>query len=221
MRALGWALVRRPNTAQHSPFGSGAVSVGVPGHRHLRSRVDSTSRRNISAGHTSGETTLGPVPDRQAPDDRRPPDAKPAFDEHPPVFEERLPVFEERLTVPLWWWPLGFGVATLLAAEVHMGYPGVRSWLPYLLIVPLTSVVLMRMGRHRVTLRGGELRVGSAHVPIRYLGRVQVIYPNAKRRALGPDLDPAAFVLHTGWVGPVLRITLTDPADPTPYWIFS
>ena len=141
-----------------------------------------------------------------------------APDRHPPEIE---PVFNERLTVPLWWWPLGFGVATLLAAEVHMGYPGVRAWLPYLLTVPLTSMVLMRMGRHRVTLRSGELRVGPAHIPVRYLGQIHVIYPNAKRRALGPDLDPAAFILHTGWVGPVLRIIVTDPADPTPYWIFS
>ena len=146
------------------------------------------------------------MPDRQAPG-RRPPDVE--------------PVFDERLTVPLWWWPLGFGVATLLAAEVHMGYPGVRSWLPYLLTVPLTCVVLLGMGRHRVALRGGELRVGPAHVPVRHLGQVQVIPPYAKRRVLGPELDPAAFVLHTGWVGPVMRVTLTDPADPTPYWLFS
>lgn len=131
------------------------------------------------------------------------------------------PVFDERLTVPLWWWPLGLGVATLLAAEVHMGYPGLRAWLPYLLIVPLVGVVLLRMGRNRIQLRDGELRVGTAHVPVRHLGEIQEIPPNAKRRALGPDLDPAAFVLHAGWVGPVLRITLTDPADPTPYWIFS
>ncbi|WP_416332599.1 DUF3093 family protein [Amycolatopsis echigonensis] len=33
--------------------------------------------------------------------------------------------------------------------------------------------------------------------------------------------DPAAFVLHRGWVGPAVRFTLTDPADPTPYWLFS
>ncbi|MGH8922343.1 MAG: DUF3093 family protein, partial [Actinomycetes bacterium] len=37
------------------------------------------------------------------------------------------PVFDERLTVPWWWWPLGLGIAALLAAEVHMGYPGVRA----------------------------------------------------------------------------------------------
>jgi len=112
-------------------------------------------------------------------------------------------------------------VAALLAAEVHMGYPGVRAWLPYLLTVPLASGVLLRMGRHRIQLRGGELRVGPAHIPVRHLGQIQVIHPDAKRSALGPGLDPAAFVLHTGWVGPVLRITITDPVDPTPYWIFS
>ncbi len=102
-----------------------------------------------------------------------------------------------------------------------MGYPGVRAWLPYLLTVPLAAAVLLRMGRRRVRLSGGELQVGSAHVPIRYLGQIQVIPPSAKRRALGPDLDPAAFMLHSAWIGPVLRVELTDPQDPTPYWIFS
>lgn len=112
-------------------------------------------------------------------------------------------------------------MAALLAAEVHMGYPGVRAWLPYLLTVPLAGAVLIRMGRQRVRLSGGELRVGPAHVPVRHLGQVQVIHPSAKRRALGPDLDPAAFMRHSAWVGPMLRVELTDPQDPTPYWIFS
>jgi hypothetical protein len=146
------------------------------------------------------------VSDRQAPD-RRPPGTDPTFD--------------ERLAVPWWWWPVGFGVAILLAAEVHMGYPGIRAWLPYVLIVPLIGVVLGFMGRHRVALRSGELRVGPARIAVHFLGPPEVIYPNAKRRALGPDLDPAAFVLHAGWVGPVVRVAITDPADPTPYWIFS
>jgi len=146
---------------------------------------------------------------------------EPVSDEPLPAVDERKAAFAERLTVPLWWWPLALGVAALLAAEVHMGYPGVRAWLPDLLTVPLAGVVLVRMGRHRVTLTQGELRVGPAHVPLRHLGHVQVVHPGAKRRALGSELDPAAFLLHTGWVGPVVRVTITDPADPTPYWIFS
>jgi hypothetical protein len=131
------------------------------------------------------------------------------------------PAFEERLTVPWWWWLPGIGVAVLLAAEVHMGYPGVRAWLPYLLTVPLAIAVLVRMGQHRIRVADGELQVGPAHIGLCHLGRVEVIPPAAKRRALGPDLDPAAFVRLTPWAGPLLRIELTDPHDPTPYWIFS
>ena len=129
--------------------------------------------------------------------------------------------FDERHPVPWWWWPLGLGVAVLLAAEVHLGYPGVRAWLPYLLTVPLAGAALIWMGRHRVRLADGELQVGPAHVPLRHLGQVQVIAPAGKRHALGPDLDPAAFVRHTAWIGPLVRVELTDPQDPTPYWIFS
>ncbi|MFN2495578.1 MAG: DUF3093 domain-containing protein [Pseudonocardiaceae bacterium] len=131
------------------------------------------------------------------------------------------PAFDERLTVPWWWWPPSIGVAGLVAAEVHLGYPGVRAWLPYLLMVPLAIAVLVRMGRHRVRVSGGELEVGPAHIALHHLGQVEVIPPAAKRRALGPELDPAAFVRHSPWVGPLLRIELTDPQDPTPYWIFS
>ena len=166
----------------------------------------SSSLGHILPGHSRAETTLGPV------SDPRPPD---------PCPPQALPAFSERLAVPWWWWPLGFGVATLLAAEVHMGYPGLRAWLPYLLTVPLAGVLLRWMGRHQVVLQDGQLRVGPAHIPLHHLGQIEVIRPGAKQRALGPDLDPAAFVLHTGWVGPVLRIVVTDPADPTPYWIFS
>jgi hypothetical protein len=129
--------------------------------------------------------------------------------------------FSERLVVPWWGWPLPLLAAVLLAAEIHMGYPGVRSWLPYLITVPLTVVMMLRLGRVKVEVRDGELWVGDAHLPMRFIGDVEVLPARSKRKALGPELDPTAFVVHRGWVGPVLRVHLTDPADPTPYWLFS
>ena len=34
-------------------------------------------------------------------------------------------------------------------------------------------------------------------------------------------MDPAAFVLHRTWVGPMVLVVLDDPDDPTPYWLIS
>ncbi|MFC5052157.1 DUF3093 domain-containing protein [Saccharothrix xinjiangensis] len=129
--------------------------------------------------------------------------------------------FRERLSVPWWGWPLPLAAAALLAAEIHMGFPGVRSWLPYAVLLPLVVLLLVRLGSVRVEVAGGELRVGEAHVPLELLGEVEVFDARTKRKAMGPNLDPMAFVAHRGWVGPMVRVRLEDPRDPTPYWLFS
>lgn len=129
--------------------------------------------------------------------------------------------FRERLYVPWWGWPLPLAAAALLSAEIHMGFPGVRSWLPYVLMVPLAVLLLWRMGSTKVEVSDGELKVGQAHVPITLLGDIEVFDAKSKRKAMGPHLDPRAFVTHRGWVGPMVRVALEDPADPTPYWQFS
>jgi hypothetical protein len=129
--------------------------------------------------------------------------------------------FDERLSVPWWWYPPVVGLGVLLGAEVHMGYPGLRAWIGYAVIVPLVVGVLVRMGRARVRVDDSELQAGSARLPLRFVGRVEVVERANKQAALGPELDPSAFVLHRGWVGHMVRIEVTDPADPTPYWIIS
>jgi len=129
--------------------------------------------------------------------------------------------FDERLSVPLWWYLPAVAVAVLLGAEVHMGYPGVRSWIGYAIMVPLAVLVLVGLSRIRVRVTDDELQVGTARLALRHVGRVDVVAKRDKQIALGPQLDPAAFLMHRGWVGPVVRIEVTDPDDPTPYWVLS
>ncbi|OLT43209.1 hypothetical protein BJF85_02880 [Saccharomonospora sp. CUA-673] len=124
-----------------------------------------------------------------------------------------------------WWgWPLPLIGAALLAAEIHMGYPGVRAWLPYVLLLPLAVALMLRLGKLRIAVTGGtdpELWVGTAHLPLRYIGAVDVVGSEGKRKALGPELDPAAFVVNRGWIPTLVRIEVVDPEDPTPYWVVS
>jgi hypothetical protein len=130
-------------------------------------------------------------------------------------------VYRERLYLPWWHWIMPLVAAGILAAEVHMGYPGVRTWLPYLIVMPLTLLMLWRFGSAKVEIHDGELWAGEAHLPLRYAGEVRMVPATMKRRALGPGFDPAAFALTKSWIGPMVWIQLTDPADPTPYWLLS
>ena len=64
--------------------------------------------------------------------------------------------------MPLWWYLAAIGVAVLLGAEIHMGYPGVRSWIGYALCVPVAVLALVLLGRTRVRVADGTLHVGTA-----------------------------------------------------------
>ncbi|NMH99189.1 DUF3093 family protein [Pseudonocardia acidicola] len=138
-----------------------------------------------------------------------------------PAATSGSPEFDERLSVPWWWYPPVIGVGVLLGAEVHMGYPGLRSWIGYAIAIPVLVAAFVWLGRTRVRAAGGELQVGSARVPLRFVGRAEVVPKKDKQIALGPELDPSAYLMHRAWVGPVVRVELLDPDDPTPYWIFS
>lgn len=130
-------------------------------------------------------------------------------------------MFDERLSVPLWWYLPAAGLGVLLGAEVHMGYPGFRSWIGYVVLVPLCLAVLWWLGRSRVRVRERTLSAGDRSVALHHVGRTDVVARPDKQQALGPDLDPTAFLLHRNWIGPVVRVEITNPEASEPYWVLS
>jgi Protein of unknown function (DUF3093) len=133
--------------------------------------------------------------------------------------------YRERLSVPWWWWPPGFGLAALIGLEVNQGVSALPIWLPYAVLLPVAAVVLLWFGRTEVRVVAGtaetELWAGAAHLPKSAVSRAAEVPRSAKSAALGRQLDPAAFVVHRAWVGPMVLLVLDDPDDPTPYWLVS
>jgi Protein of unknown function (DUF3093) len=129
--------------------------------------------------------------------------------------------YAERLRVPWWLWPPALALAVLLAAEVFLGAPGLATWIPYLVLPPLTGLGLWWAGRIRVAVEEGELRVDDARLPVRFIGQVGVLDAAAKREALGARADPYAFVVQRPWIRGAVLVLLDDPADATPYWVVS
>jgi len=127
----------------------------------------------------------------------------------------------ERLAVPWWLWLVGLALAALFAAELHLGAPGVRSWLPYAVVLPATAAGLWLLGRLRVAVGAGSFRVDDASLPVRCVAGVTVLGPAEKRLLLGPAAHPYAFVVQRPWVPGAVQVHLDDPDDPTPYWVVS
>lgn len=138
-------------------------------------------------------------------------------------------LYRERLWVP-WWWSLPiFGVAAVIAFEVNLGVRSLPDWVPYAVLLPVAAVVLWLFSKTEVQVTGPaggdpgvvELWAGTAHLPASVVARSAEVPRSAKSAALGRQLDPAAFVVHRAWVGPMVLLVLDDPDDPTPYWLVS
>jgi Protein of unknown function (DUF3093) len=133
--------------------------------------------------------------------------------------------YRERLWVPWWWWPPGLALAGLIALEVNQGVPGIVNWLPFAVLLPVAAAALMWLSRIEVRVVGDpdqtELWVGAAHLPVSVVSRSAEVPHSAKSAALGRQLDPAAYVVHRAWIGPMVLLVLEDPDDPTPYWLVS
>lgn len=129
--------------------------------------------------------------------------------------------YREALRTPWWWYPVGLGVSTLLAAEFHVsGYP-LTDWVPFATLLPLSVVIVWWLGHSRLTISSDELTIRGAHLPLRYVSGVVALDARTLRRVIGREGDPRAFVSIRPWIGPGVQLQLDDPDDPTPYWVIS
>lgn len=129
------------------------------------------------------------------------------------------PAWDERLAAPVWYWPAGLALAALLAAAVHGGYDGVRSWLPYLLLPVGAAVLLHRASRGRVRVADGVLHVPGARAPLTVVGAVRPLDVEQTRRLRGPTADVRAHVATRPWLPRAVQVRIDDPEDDTPYWL--
>lgn len=72
-----------------------------------------------------------------------------------------------------------------------------------------------------IVVADGMLRAGSARIPLSLVGATTVARGDDARLARGQQLDARAHLVLRPDVAPVVRIEVTDPDDPAPYWLVS
>ncbi|WP_022887948.1 DUF3093 domain-containing protein [Agromyces italicus] len=88
-------------------------------------------------------------------------------------------------------------------------------------ILYLASVGALTLTSPTVEVRDGRFRAGRAEIGVGQLGEAVAADEVAARIERGTGLDARAFLVIRGWVRPVVRVPIMDPADPTPYWLVS
>lgn len=129
--------------------------------------------------------------------------------------------YAERLFVPLRWWvQTTMLVATFWLALV-VALPPVAALAIVAVIAALVVAGFVRYGGLVVRVADGELRAGRAHLPLTYVGDVTPLDKEQTRMLAGRDANARAHLAMRPYVKRAVRVDVTDPADPTPYWLVS
>lgn len=128
-------------------------------------------------------------------------------------------LYEEKLSAAWWMWLLVLfaGVVAFIALVPISMWAAVIT---ATVVIGGTAVLLVTSSTS-IVITGDSLQVGRARIERRFVGEAEAFRGDDVSRVRGPELDARAFMNFRVSVGPVVRIQITDPVDPTPYWLTS
>jgi hypothetical protein len=85
----------------------------------------------------------------------------------------------------------------------------------------LAALMLVGYGGMRVSVVDGVFSAGRARIPVTFLRDPETLDASGVRAVAGVEADARAYLMLRPYVSTAVRVRLTDPADPTPYWLVS
>jgi hypothetical protein len=129
--------------------------------------------------------------------------------------------YSERLRVPLRWWLTWLLFVGTFWIAMVVALPAVWTWGFTAGLVVVVVAALGWYGDARIRVAEGWLEAGRARIELRFLADVEVLDPSRMREIAGPGANARAYLLLRPYLRGGVRVTLCDPADPTPYWLLS
>ena len=137
------------------------------------------------------------------------------------VSSETNVLYDERLHVPLRWWVQ----ATMFLATIWLAFavalPVGVAWTATGMLTVLVFSLFLGYGAAKIRVADGVLRAGRAHIPVSMLADPVALDREQTRLLAGRDANVHAFLLLRPYLKQSVRVEVTDPADPAPYWLVS
>jgi hypothetical protein len=129
--------------------------------------------------------------------------------------------YSERLGVPLRWWVQGTMLVASLWLALVVALPQPVAWAISGGALALLAGMLLSYGSALVEVGPQGLRAGRARIGAEHLGAGDALDAEETRRTAGREADARAYLLIRPYIARAVRVQITDPDDPTPYWLVS
>ena len=130
-----------------------------------------------------------------------------------------MTIYRERLWASAW---LYVAMALVIPASLLVFWP-INEMVGIIVAIVLyaSCVGILILSAPTVMVTDTELIAGRARLPLGLSGKVETFREPDATLQRGQRLDARAWLLIRGWIGPVVKVEILDPADPTPYWLVS
>ena len=129
-------------------------------------------------------------------------------------------VFREVIRPPLWVLAFIYFLFLSLVIAIWAALDN-RSALISWIAATLGIIAIAIRWRTEITVDEKELRIGGAHIELKYLKEVSALSAQEMRLMRTRDADPAAFLALAFWIPAGVKIVLNDDRDSVPYWLIS
>ena len=129
-------------------------------------------------------------------------------------------LFKEVIRPPLWLLAFIYFLLLSLVIAIWAAFDNQSAFIA-LIAATLGVVIIALSARSEITLDENELRIGRAHIEVKYLESVELLTKDGMRLLRTRDADPAAYLAITFWISTGVKITLQGERDSTPYWLVS
>ena len=129
-------------------------------------------------------------------------------------------VFREVIRPPLWVLAFIYFLFLSLVIAIWAALDN-RSALISWIAATLGITAIAIRWRTEITVDDKELRIGGAHIELKYLKEVSALSAQEMRLMRTRDADQAAFLALAFWIPAGVKIVLNDDRDNVPYWLIS
>lgn len=128
--------------------------------------------------------------------------------------------FREVIRAPFWLIAFIYFLFLSLVVAVWAALgnqPALLTWVASTFLIVLIAVKTTLV----LEVDDQELRAGSAHIELKYLGQAMPLDSKQMGRLRTRDADPASFLIFRFWRSTGVKVEINDPRDQTPYWLIT